>query len=73
MQVELNTDSFPTKVIPSVPAFINEAIQVPRIGSYFLHKSLPAILRPLAQHLSSDFSFVGEKKNCLKQSVMTAA
>lgn len=42
-------------MIPSFLAFINEAIQVTGMTSYFLHKSRFTILITLAQHLFPDF------------------
>lgn len=46
--------------MPAVPAFINEAVQVAGIDSYFLHKPLFTILITLAQHLFFDFLLVHE-------------
>lgn len=45
-------------MIPSFPAFINEAIQVTGMTSYFLHKSPFSILLALAQHLFPDFFYL---------------
>lgn len=42
-------------MIPNVLAFINEAIEVTGMNSYFLYKSPFSILITLAQHLFPDF------------------
>lgn len=62
-------------MIPTVLAFINEAIQVTGMNSYFLYKSPFSILITLAQHLFSDFFFFFKScvQKCLKQPDMTVS